>query len=178
MTSQIISRKITTQDVPPKHLSAHHNNRQRPPNGSIAPHHLHPSIPPLLSQLPHRRNHLFAVGVCIMTGTRDLFYKVMWTLVFCPLGMGGAMGGLINCFIVDHYYGKKAAHFTGILSLLVLSACNYLCYNLYRHFGWFGANEHLMWFHWRYPMIWTVDYCNGLLMFTDRGQERLARLGL
>jgi hypothetical protein len=27
--------------------------------------------------------------------------------------MGGAMGGLINCFIVDHYYGKKAAHFTG-----------------------------------------------------------------
>ncbi|UDD62201.1 hypothetical protein AFCA_009529 [Aspergillus flavus] len=53
-----------------------------------------------------------AVGVFIMTGTRDLLYKVLWTLVFCPLGMGGAMGGLINCFIVDHYYGKRAAHFT------------------------------------------------------------------
>ncbi|BCR93100.1 uncharacterized protein AKAW2_10146A [Aspergillus luchuensis] len=119
-----------------------------------------------------------AVSVFIMTGTRDLFYKVMWTLVFCPLGMGGAMGGLTNGFIVDHYYGKKAAHFTGILSLLILSACNYLCYNLDRHFGWFGANEHPMWFHWRYPMIWVVGYCNGLLMFTDRGQERLARVGL
>ncbi|KAJ5965243.1 hypothetical protein N7481_011957 [Penicillium waksmanii] len=35
-----------------------------------------------------------AVGVFIMTGTRDLFYKVMWTLVFCPLGMGGTMGGV------------------------------------------------------------------------------------
>ncbi|KAF3391102.1 hypothetical protein DPV78_011077 [Talaromyces pinophilus] len=85
-----------------------------------------------------------AVGVFIMTGTQDLFYKVMWTLVFCPLGMGGAMGGLVNFFIVDHYYGKKAAHFTGILALLILSACNYLCYNLDRHFGWFGATEHPM----------------------------------
>ncbi|PYH94016.1 hypothetical protein BO71DRAFT_477103 [Aspergillus ellipticus CBS 707.79] len=119
-----------------------------------------------------------AVSVFIMTGTRDLLYKVMWTLVFCPLGMGGAMGGLINCFIVDHYYGKKAAHFTGILSLLVLSACNYLCYNLDRRFGWFGANDHPMWFHWRYSMIWGVGYANGLFMFTDKGQERLARRGL
>lgn len=82
-----------------------------------------------------------AVGVFIMTGTRDLFYKVMWTLVFCPLGMGGSMGGLINCFIVDHYYGKKAAHFTGILALLVLSTCNYSCYNLDRHMGWFVASD-------------------------------------
>ena len=47
------------------------------------------------------------VGVFIMTGTRDLFYKVMWTLVFCPLGMGGAMGGLINCFIVDIIMVKR-----------------------------------------------------------------------
>ena len=119
-----------------------------------------------------------AVGIFIMTGTRDLFYKVMWTLVFCPLGMGGAMGSLTNVFIVDHYYGKKAAHFTGILSLLVFSTCNYLCYNLDRHFGWFGASEHPMWFHWRYPMIWFIGYWNGLLLFADKGQERLARLGL
>ncbi|KAL2813776.1 hypothetical protein BDW59DRAFT_167412 [Aspergillus cavernicola] len=119
-----------------------------------------------------------AVGILIMTGSRDLFYKVMWTLVFCPLGMGGAMGSLINVFIVDHYYGKKAAHFTGILALLVLSTCNYLCYNLDKHFGWFGASEHPMWFHWRYPMIWAVGYWNGLMLFTDKGQERLARMGL
>ncbi|KAI0174965.1 hypothetical protein BJ166DRAFT_621352 [Pestalotiopsis sp. NC0098] len=119
-----------------------------------------------------------AVGVFIMTGTRDLIYKILWTLVFCPLGMGGAMGGLVNWFIVDHYYGIKAAHFTGILSLLVLSSCNYLCYNLDRHFGWFGATEHPLWFHWRYPMIWAVGYLNGKLLFTDEGQKRLARMGL
>ncbi|RAK75239.1 uncharacterized protein BO72DRAFT_498378 [Aspergillus fijiensis CBS 313.89] len=92
-----------------------------------------------------------AVGVFIMSGTRDLFYKVLWTL---------------------------AAHFTGILSLLVLSSCNYLCYNLDRNFGWFGATEHPMWFHWRYPMIWGVGYANGLLLFTDEGQKKLARWGL
>ncbi|THC93457.1 hypothetical protein EYZ11_007076 [Aspergillus tanneri] len=102
----------------------------------------------------------------------------MWTLVFCPLGMGGTMGGLINCFIVDHYYGNKAAHFTGVLLLLILSTYNYLCYSLDRHFGWFGAAEHPMWFHWRYPMIWAVGYSNGLLLFTDEGQGRLAKMGL
>ncbi|KAF7537304.1 hypothetical protein G7054_g3813 [Neopestalotiopsis clavispora] len=119
-----------------------------------------------------------AVGVFIMTGTRDLMYKILWTLVFCPLGMGGAMGGLINWFIVDHHYGTKAVHFTAILSLLVLSSCNYLCYNLDKHFGWFGAAEHPLWFHWRYPMIWAVGYLNGKLLFTDEGQKRLARMGL
>jgi hypothetical protein len=34
-----------------------------------------------------------AVGIFVMTGTRDLVYKVLWTLVFCPLGMGGALHG-------------------------------------------------------------------------------------
>ncbi|CEL10560.1 hypothetical protein ASPCAL13677 [Aspergillus calidoustus] len=119
-----------------------------------------------------------AVGVFIMTGTRDLFQKVMWTIVFCPLGMGGTLGGLINTFIVDHHYGKKAAHFTAILTLLVLSTCNYLCYSLDRHFGWFGASEHPMWFHWRYPALWVIGYVNGLLLFTDKGQEMLARMKL
>lgn len=114
----------------------------------------------------------------MMTGTRDLVYKVFWALVFCPLGMGGAMSGLVNCFIVDHYYGEKVAHFTSVLALLVLSACNYLCYNLDRHLRWFAVSEHLMWFHWRYPMIWAVGYGNGLLLFTKKGQERLARIGL
>lgn len=94
-----------------------------------------------------------AVGVFIMSGTQDFFYKVMWIFVFCPLGMGGAMGGLMNSFIVNYYYGKKAAHFNGILALLILSACSHLCFNLDRQFGWFGAMEYLVWFHSRYPMI-------------------------
>lgn len=119
-----------------------------------------------------------AVGIFIMTGTRDLLYKVMWTLVFCPLGMGGTMGGLINSFIVDHYYRNKVVHFTASLALLVLNTCNYLCYNLDRHFGWFGASDHPIWFHWRYPTLWVIGYMNGLLLFTDEGQAGLARMKL
>ncbi|KAF7593406.1 hypothetical protein BBP40_011508 [Aspergillus hancockii] len=119
-----------------------------------------------------------AVGILVMTGTRDLFYKVTWTLVFCPLGMGGAMGGIISYFIVDQMYGRKAVQFTAWLSLLMLGNCNYLCYNLDRQFGWFGAEQHPWWFHWRYPMIYAVGYVNGWFMFTDKGQRRLAALGL
>ncbi|BAE55602.1 unnamed protein product [Aspergillus oryzae RIB40] len=104
-----------------------------------------------------------AAGIFSMTGTRDLLYKVMWTFVFCPLGMGGTMGDLINSFIVDHYYEKKAAHFTGILTL---------------HLGWFGASDHPIWFHWRYPALWVIGYMNGLLLFTDEEQARLARMKL
>jgi hypothetical protein len=129
-------------------------------------------------------NSLFAeivflsVGVFIMSGTEDLLYKMIWTLVFCPLGMGGAMGGIVNYFIVDYYYGKKAAHFTALLCLLILGNCNYLCYRLDHHFNWFGATDHPMWFHWRYPSLWLVGYVNGRMMFTDEGQKTLSRWGL
>lgn len=118
-----------------------------------------------------------AVGIFIMTGTRDILYKILWTLLFCPLGMGGAMGGIINYFIVDHYYGTRAVHFTALIGLFIFGNCNYLCYNLDHHFGWFGAAEHPIWFHWRYPMIYVVGYFNGKLMFTDDGQKLLADWG-
>lgn len=89
----------------------------------------------------------------MFSGTKDLYYKVLWTLFLCPLGMGGAMGGLLDFFIVDHYYGSKAVHFTSVIALLVLGSCNYLCFSLDHHFGWFGAESHPLWFNWRYPMI-------------------------
>jgi hypothetical protein len=129
-------------------------------------------------------NSLFAellfltVAILVMSGTRDLFYKFVWTLVICPLGMGAVMGSLINSFIIDYHYGNKAAHFTGILSILVLGGCNYLCYALDYHFGYFGAEAHPLWFHLRYPIIWIVGYSNGRLLFTDAGQASLAKIGL
>jgi hypothetical protein len=107
-----------------------------------------------------------------------MFPKVMWTLVFCPLGMSGALSGLVNCFLVDNIYGNKAVHFLAILSVLVLGTCNNLCYNLDLVFGWFGAAENFWWWHARYPFVWVVGYINGKLMFTDAGQETLARWGI
>ena len=64
------------------------------------------------------------VAIFIMSGTDDIINKVLWTLVFCPLGMGGAMGGIVNVFIVDKYYGSKAIYLTTVIScLLYTSRC-------------------------------------------------------
>ncbi|KAF9870201.1 hypothetical protein CkaCkLH20_12287 [Colletotrichum karsti] len=121
---------------------------------------------------------MLIVSILVFSGWRDMFQKFMWTIVFCPLGMGGAMGGLINAFVVDRMYGARAVHLVAILSVLVLGACNDLCYNLDLTFGWFGARDHFWWWHWRYLLVWFVGYTNGKLMFTDEGQEKLATWGV
>ncbi|BAE65461.1 unnamed protein product [Aspergillus oryzae RIB40] len=69
------------------------------------------------------------VATLFFSGLREMIYKVLWTLIICPLGMGGAMGGITNYFLVDYYYGKRAVWFTALLTLLVLGSCNYLCFN-------------------------------------------------
>lgn len=78
---------------------------------------------------------------------------VLWTLVIRPLGMGGAMDGITNYFLVDHYYGRKAVWFAMLVTLLVLGSCNHLCFSLDHHFGYFGAQPHLLCFHLRHSVI-------------------------
>ncbi|KAI1412250.1 hypothetical protein F5Y13DRAFT_163924 [Hypoxylon sp. FL1857] len=121
---------------------------------------------------------MFLVSIAVFSGFRGLFQKFMWTIIFCPLGMGGAMGGMINYFITDQYYGKKAVLLVAILSILVLGTCNDLCYNLDLIFGWFGATDHFWWWHARYPFIFATGYMNGKLLFTDEGQQALTQWGL
>ncbi|POR36965.1 Uncharacterized protein TPAR_02835 [Tolypocladium paradoxum] len=38
------------------------------------------------------------VSIFVFSGFRDMFPRFMYTIFFCPLGMGGAMGSLINAF--------------------------------------------------------------------------------
>ncbi|KAH9991329.1 hypothetical protein F4779DRAFT_609654 [Xylariaceae sp. FL0662B] len=78
---------------------------------------------------------ILIISVFAFCGFRDFSSIFMWTIFFCPLGMGGAMGGLINAFFVDTLYGAKAVQFCAILSVLVLGSCNILCYNLDLVFG-------------------------------------------
>ncbi|RAQ79204.1 hypothetical protein COH21_012904 [Aspergillus flavus] len=118
------------------------------------------------------------VATLFFSGLREIIYKVLWTLIICPLGMGGAMGGITNYFLVDYYYGKRAVWFTALLTLLVLGSCNYLCFSLDHYFGYFGAQTHPLWFHWRYPAIFMSGWSSGKLLFTDEGQKKLAKLGL
>ncbi len=121
---------------------------------------------------------LLVVAIAFFSGLKGMVNKVIWTLVLCPLGMGGALGGITNYFLVDHYYGQKAVYFTALLTLLVLGSCNYLCFSLDHYFGYFGAEGHPMWFHWRYPALLLNGYTNGKLLFTDAGQKKLAAIGL
>ncbi|KAF4466979.1 metallo-beta-lactamase domain [Fusarium albosuccineum] len=121
---------------------------------------------------------MLIISIVVFSGFRDMFPRLMWTIFFCPLGMGGAMGGLVNAFIVDKHYGSRAVHFCAIMSLLVPGACNDLCYNLDLVFGWFGSHDHFWWWHGRYPLIYGVGYMTGKLLFTDKGQEKLAGWGV
>jgi hypothetical protein len=118
------------------------------------------------------------VSIVAFSGFRGILYKSLWTLFFCPLGMGGAMGGLVNCFITDKYYGSQAVTFVALLSLLVLGSCNDLCYKLDHYFEYFGSVQHLWWFHFRYPFILLGGVSNGRLLFTDDGQRKLASIGV
>lgn len=118
------------------------------------------------------------VAVIFFSGWRDIGYKMLWTLIICPLGMGGAMGGLTVFFLVDHYYGRKAVWFTTVLTLLVLGGCNHLCFALDHYFHYFGASSHPLWFHLRYPFIAMSGWSSGEMLFTDEGQKKLVRFGL
>jgi hypothetical protein len=118
------------------------------------------------------------VAVIFFSGWRDMGNKMLWTLVFCPLGMGGAMGSLTSFFLVDQIYGQRAVWFTAILSLLVLGSCNHLCFLLDHYFNYFGSTTHPLWFHLRYPGIFISGWSTGKLLFTDDGQKKLVRWGI
>jgi hypothetical protein len=70
----------------------------------------------------------------------NMIYKVLWTLVFCGIGMWATLGTSINLFIIGRYAGLKAILVTILLSFLIMGvACDLLCLNLDLHFNYFGA---------------------------------------
>ncbi|CAF4233463.1 unnamed protein product, partial [Adineta steineri] len=79
------------------------------------------------------------ISICFFSGFKDIFYKILWTLFFCGIGMGSTMGTLINIFITDRYFNSKAIFGTLILGLIVFGTCNVLCFRLDHHFDYYGA---------------------------------------
>lgn len=121
---------------------------------------------------------LLTISIVFFSGFYDIHIKFIWTMVFCTIGMGSTMGSLTNFFITDRYTGSKAIWTSAILSSLVLSACNGLCYILATHFDYFGAVSHPWYFHLRYPLIFLAGYENGKLLYTEAGFKKLTRLGI
>ncbi len=72
----------------------------------------------------------------------NIWYKFLWTLVFCGVGMGSVIRVVIDLFIVDKLDGLKAIIASAATAFLILGVfCNLLCFKLDLHFNLFGAQE-------------------------------------
>lgn len=111
----------------------------------------------------------------------NLLNKVLWTLLYCGVGMGATLGALLNMFVVNRIKSVASSLFaTAILSALVLGvACNLLCLNLDMHFHYFGGHTNPVLF---YVNGLAMSIIGGLMMgwllFTARGTRVLAKIGL
>lgn len=84
----------------------------------------------------------------------SLWYKFLWTMVFCGVGMGATVGAMLDLFVVERLSGWPAILATLFLYVLVLGiACDVLCLHLDLSHQWFGGGEH--------PTLFIV---NGILM--------------
>jgi hypothetical protein len=110
----------------------------------------------------------------------NLFYKILWALLFCGVGMGGALGSLINLLIVDRLDGQKAVWTTVALSFVLLGIlCDLLCLKLDSIFNYFGGSAHSLVFVIVSMVLSTVaGYLIGWLCFTAPGRRLLGRAGL
>ena len=104
--------------------------------------------------------------------------KLLWTVVFCGLGMGAVLGGFINLFIIDRFDGKKAIWLCTVASLVIIGTlCDLLCYYLDLEFNYFGGGSNGFLFH---ASSWLLaalgGYLAGWLLFSDRGNSMLKRM--
>lgn len=111
----------------------------------------------------------------------DPFTKLVWTVVFCGLGMGAVVGGMVSLFVVGRLDGAKAVAATTVLALLVLGVgCDVLCLNLDAHyFHYFGGEEDPVFFLMNGLLMSALGgLAIGSLVFTERGRRWLDRRGL
>ncbi|CAF3772291.1 unnamed protein product [Rotaria sordida] len=119
------------------------------------------------------------IGISFFSGFKDIFYKILWTLFFCGIGMGSTMGTLINIFITDRYFNYKAIFGSLILGLIVFGTCNILCFRLDHHFDYFGAIKYPIFFLSKGFLAGILgSLLNGYLLFSANGQKLLIKMGL
>jgi len=122
---------------------------------------------------------LFVVWGLLLFPAGNVWLKLLWTLAFCGLGMGGAWGSLIVLVVVDRLEGWTAvAATTGLAVALLGVGCDALCLTLDRQFGYFGAGEHGLAF---VGVSLVLSLLGGLLLgwlcFRPGGRRWLDRIG-
>lgn len=115
---------------------------------------------------------LFVVFGLILYPEGNIVNKLLWTVVFCGLGMGGAGGAMIVIFVVDRITGMKAILSTTLISVIMVGvACNYLCLTLDQTFRYFGGAENSALFISSSVIMSALGGAViGWLCFTDRGR--------
>jgi hypothetical protein len=122
---------------------------------------------------------LIIYGIILFPGG-NMIYKVLWTLLFCGIGMGATLGTCINLFVINRYSGIKAFLLTILLAFMVMGiACDLLCLNLDLHFNYFGAKTN--------PFLFSTGGILGSLiagagigglLFSKAGQSLMGKLGI
>ena len=122
---------------------------------------------------------IFIIFGVILFPEGSLLDKFIWTVFFCGLGMGGAVGTWINLLVVDRFEGRMAVFMTLIIAILFLTSCDLLCLRLDHLFHYFGGDRypHLFFYS---GLVMTVigALVTGLLLFTERGVKLLDNIGL
>ncbi len=111
----------------------------------------------------------------------SLLTKFLWTVVYCGMGMGAALGVLITLIVVDRWEGPPAVFATVALSVLVLGVlCNVLCFNLDVHyFHMFGTDQNPAFFLANGIVSSAMGGAAlGALLFSNAGRNVLERAGL
>lgn len=123
---------------------------------------------------------IFLVWGIILYPEGSLINKFLWTIVFCGLGMGSALGAIITFSVVGKFKGTKAIIFCSVLSGIILGVfCNYLCFNLDLHFNYFGGQKTPDLFIWNgIIMSFLGGALLGWLCFTKRGSNLLNKYHL
>lgn len=118
---------------------------------------------------------LFALFGLILYPEGDWFIKFFWTIIFCGLGMGAALGAFVLLLIAGRFDGWKAIFLNAILSILLLGlGSNLLCLNLDTVFHFFGGGMSRGLFLANGILLATVGgWLMGWLQWTQKGKEIL-----
>lgn len=122
---------------------------------------------------------LVIYGIILFPGG-NMIYKVLWTLVFCGIGMGATLGTSISLFIIGRYSGLKAILLTILLAFLIMGvACDFLCLNIDLHFNYFGAQTNPLLFS-AGGMLGSLIAGAGIggLLFSKTGKSIMERICL
>ena len=116
---------------------------------------------------------IFVVWGMILFPYGSWLHKLLWTLLFCGVGMGSAIGAVVAIFIVGRLRGAAAIAATTVASVALLGvACNLLCLALDEHFHYFGGESHGEMFIWNGIVMAALGgLLVGWLCFTERGSR-------